>query len=1372
MELFSIDPIIRTSFTLSGLAFQQFQNSFVQGLYVKLLMVDQLMYNLTDSQRTISVSIGNDNMNLIKANVGLCRIPKNCYLSAYSPFVNDTRNNPISLEFFNIYNGMAVSQYTPDRIPPSLIYWDFNYVLGQIEVTFSETVYVAFFNYSGVTVCSNVNCSQGVALRIVNSPSAISDWSILPPNSNTVSIALNTTQLKDIKSRKEVLNTVNNSFIVLDYGVVVDTSNAMNRFQGINISHAIQARHVIYSTIKPICEQFTVNLTSQVITLSFSEVMDIASIQLNQMLLQSTALATSITDILHLSTSLCQIINTLDSDVILIQFLPAGFNLLKSFPFLAKSPTSVYVSFTSLFIKDIFGNTVVPIPTSNALIAAVYTADMQPPSLLSWSINMGVDQIDFVFSEPLEYSNIHISSITLSSQSTNSSTSAISYSLTSDSSLVSFDLNQATIGIGSVDANMIKSQPPLCISRDYCYISITPSFDNDVPTLSPLGQIIQNPLLPVYFSAVSVFTPDTIPPYLVSYTFNLNDGALSLTFSETMNSLTLNSTGLSFYDSSSGGHQVICSSYIYFAPVYSNYLTVYLPPVTFLNIKSTLSLSGNNFYMTYGNLTIKDMVGNGIVPGVRLQASSIIQDVTPPSLLAIQWNASTHYLTAYFNDAVSTGNMNLADFKLFSSSPTQGTDLSTALLLTTGISSNLIFDLSPMASILSSLNFGATQFSTHMYLSGSGDVRDASTNSNPNNAMSSAQAVTGGNGIYNFRINFNTLTFTFEFFYPLQIEAIDARQVALRDSSVLDIYPLSGYSGYSTSADGQFLTLGLTAFDANQIQYAINLTDSSRVSATIGETFITDVNGISLAAIQSVPCVQILYSEQPPQITSFFLDLGTGLLTLFFSKPVYVLSADPSALTLVYNRNLVNNTGVSLSGASIVGTSAISQTLVLSLGGGAFPTIIDQLYITHVIGQSVLTTFLSVAYGFVYDTAIPRNYLTPIPSTNAIAPLFITQDSTFPKLVSFNLDMELRVITLQFSKSVNGSAANVKFITLHQLNDQPLAPKTASYTLTNSVPYGLGPIAYVNISSNDFSALLLRAASLASSKSNTYMTLQSFAYTDITYRKNPVSTILTQYAIQVSTYIPDTLPPKLLYYDISLQNAFIVFYFSELINCSSVQMTSIHFQPSAFVGPTIVQYSLSNQSTYSCQATYASQFEVYLSKIDQFNIALLPSVLKTFNTTYLTLPLGFVRDPYGNPLLPISNAFALQPRYFYADSNPPTISYIFISNIQILSLVFNKPIDTSFPIDVMQITFYDGLGQFNQSYTLTSTSSLIGVSQYQQQFDINFQLDYLLIKKFTGESILLSTYCTSSFLIFRFIQESAIIVRRLPLWLCPGHVRE
>ena len=305
--------------------------------------------SLTDFDRSLTYQLGNSILNAIKANVGLCNSIKSCFLSATKSFVNDTRGNPLSIAFITIVSGLQASSFTPDTTPPTLISWSYDLALGQLSLVFSETVYTAFFNYSAIVFYATaVNTSStGIQtldlLRVFNSSSEITDWSVLPANTNIQVVQLSSIQKDYVLSQSVLLRSVNTSFLILEPNAVVDTS--MNRFQGMSNDVAMQASEITYTRILPRCLAFGrtlhivvykikictisknlfsylgLDMTQQLISIEFSEVMDIGSVSFaSNALLQSNADADATTEAFSFEADFLKLLTTQNNTLITLQF--------------------------------------------------------------------------------------------------------------------------------------------------------------------------------------------------------------------------------------------------------------------------------------------------------------------------------------------------------------------------------------------------------------------------------------------------------------------------------------------------------------------------------------------------------------------------------------------------------------------------------------------------------------------------------------------------------------------------------------------------------------------------------------------------------------------------------------------------------------------------------------------------------------------------------------------------------------------------------------------------------------------------------------------------------------------------------------------
>lgn len=1330
-----------SSFTLFGLALQDRMNAYIQGRYIKLTMIGAYFLNITNIQRKITYSLGATNLNMIKSVVGLCQSSKSCYLSAYSSIVNDTSNNSMSIVGFNIQTALPITIYTVDIIGPTLLYWDFNLVNGDIILTFSESVYVAFMNFTKVLVISQPSTATSTeSLRVSNSPSEIKDWTILPPNSDTIHVLLSLSDLSFVKSGNGILRSKNNSYLVLEYNAIVDTSIRRNRYLGQDAtpSNAMQVRKIITNSILPQCLRFSMDMTLQTLTLHFSEVIDIQTIVLEALTLQSRSITSATTEVLRFSSTVASVLSTRNDNSVVIKLLSTGFNLIKASQLLGRSPAATFISTISSFALDIFGNAIVEIPATRAMPSTTYTVDTIPPTLLSWSVNLGSNTLTLIFSEPLQ-SPVDITKIILSSSSSNSSSSFVSQRVSSNSYIIVSTLNVIEIRLGSADSHLIKSRPPLCISKEFCFLSIELGFGKDTSTTSSSNNIVQNMLGLVVYSATNSFVSDTVSPTILSYGFDLNTGALSLQFSETINSVTFNGAGVVFYDSDIVAEPSLRSSqYAYFDPVYTTSLVVHIPLYVLRAITAKLSIgSGNNLYATFQNITVRDMAGNYMTSVVSaMQAAFIVPDSIPPIPIALAWNASVYLLTVYFSESIRLSPITLRELKIFSSSPGLSTTLNGVTLLTSSDSDILMFDISFVAPAIAAIAFGSSQFATNFYITGYGAISDSSLQANPILPMSSTQAVSDGNRIMNFRLHLHSKVIILEFAYPINVKTLDPTQFVFKDSFLLNFYPLTTDSNiYSISPDGYFLTLIISSADYLSMPGRIVI--DSHLYAEISRTFIQDNDNKYLSQSNSINCVQIIYAVELPSIIGYNLNLANGIITMFFSKNILTESAQFSTLTLMSSRNVSTSLSVNLEG-TYASNNEITQTFVSFIGNGSYPTVRDKIHLSGKIGSSISTTFLTASFGFVTDTLVPSNFMDQIQYTNAIEALFVTQDTILPSLQGFDLNMNSRILSLTFSEAVNGTSAKINLITLRAFAELPLGPKATFYTLKTSIGYGLGTTVYVNLSQADFNDIMLLSPKLAMNSDNTYITLSRFAFRDISYNRNSNKEILLQNAIKVGIFTPDRISPSLLYFDFSLQDAFMTLYFSKIIKCSSFHVDSLSFQYLAFTGVQPYKYTLSlNSSSFSCSASLTNFISVNIGEVDIQNIKIIPFLVKFNINTFLTLPAGFVIDPYENEFIEIGDAYAVQVRNYTGDSIRPKLLYYLMSKTAVLSLVFSEPTDLFLAFDVTAITLYDGLSPNSSfNYRITSSSTIVSISADKTRYDLNILNDYLFIAENSGNHTL------------------------------------
>jgi len=117
--------------------------------------------------------------------------------------------------WFDALHALKASYFLPDTMPPTLLHWDFNLNSGQVALTFSETVYTAFFNYSRVIFTNSPYSPSHVTTMRVENPVNTTQW-----NSDVIVFTLNEAQYNLIQASHNLLSESANSFLILEYNTV------------------------------------------------------------------------------------------------------------------------------------------------------------------------------------------------------------------------------------------------------------------------------------------------------------------------------------------------------------------------------------------------------------------------------------------------------------------------------------------------------------------------------------------------------------------------------------------------------------------------------------------------------------------------------------------------------------------------------------------------------------------------------------------------------------------------------------------------------------------------------------------------------------------------------------------------------------------------------------------------------------------------------------------------------------------------------------------------------------------------------------------------------------------------------------------------
>ena len=231
------------------------------------------------------------------------------------------------------------------------------------------------------------------------------------------------------------------------------------------------------------------------------------------------------------------------------------------------------------------------------------------------------------------------------------------------------------------------------------------------------------------------------------------------------------------------------------------------------------------------------------------------------------------------------------------------------------------------------------------------------------------------------------------------------------------------------------------------------------------------------------------------------VNLDNGDFIFGFDEPVEGLTADPTAVQLLWSANFYYLFNFTQGSVTVINSTSFAIT----------------------IDADSLLSLLDAALGRPCDYVLfDSNLVSDIFNNRVVASqrradVFIP-DMTGPILLSFDLDMNVGAMNITFSEAILQETFDSSGITVQ---DAPTA--NYQYTLSpnsTSSPTGLRSL-FVALTTEDLNGIKA-AQDTATINTNTYMTVSSAVITDPFNNPARVSS-----AVQVSSFTPDSVNPEL-----------------------------------------------------------------------------------------------------------------------------------------------------------------------------------------------------------------------------------------------------
>ena len=1240
-------------------------------------------YVLGGDDPVVELKLSTIDLNAIKAIVEVATEDNNTFISITNNTVSDMNGNKVIA--ISPEQAIEVDLFGPDNISPELVSFDLNLNKSQLYLTFDETVNVSSLHLSEITLLSS------------NSSYPTQQWSLnagLPPDySYSVSndgpeilIHLGIYDTNEIKRLTALAISNDTTFLSITPQAISDMTG--NSVQGIAFTTALQVTEYIEDEISPMLIDFDLDMNTGNLTLEFDETVNASSLVISYLLLQNTTHSSLSSLFLYNSSVIPN-----DDYILYVEFGIDFFNHLKRIDDLATSTNNTYLSFPSVTVRDMNGNEVVSINPTNAKEVRSYINDTTSPVLLDFDLDMDEGVLTLSFSETIRVSTIQTRLLVLSQFSYTSDELDVTGSGSesgsgSGSGSGSDMISGSTSGFGSASGSSGSGSFDITTTIE-CYnltdgvvqlndshiVSIVITIDdlNEIKKLRNLAtshentfilyssevldDMYGNPVIPLDDGEgrrVANFTNDTTPPDVMWYHLDMNSNELIISFTETVDLLTL----------------VIADHIIFYNTTDFNGETYSLTDSTTISpngplINITLShrdsnqlkflrnlASSNETTYLYLNDTILDMVGNVITPFFNrsLQPRPVnyyTTDLTSPRLVSFDFDLDLGLLHLTFSEVVdqiqelsftfqndfvvtnTTETVTLNGSKttygpsLLPYGPGHPPHVTIALLDT---------DLNEVKK----LDHLAVSTQTTFVTVTKAGAFDAFNNP-VENVTQLVNLWTDDTTLpklvkFSFSADSGILELTFD--ETVRVSTFNVTTVTFVNINsgteyVLRHQPPSG-NAQINEFDSTIVKLILANYDLNEIKILSDLATSNSTTFIMLETYtVEDMRGNQLN-ISNLPLSVTEYMEDMtnPELNEFSLDVDSGLLTLNFTETVNVSTLNIQEITL----QPTNDDGLM--------TNSYTLSIIGSPPGGSFSNSTDGPIVMIYIGDRDLNeikripelatlannTYISITAIAVSDMVGLE--LIPVETYNASNVEFngYVPDTTDPMLVSFDFDLNSGLLELTFDETIDAETLDQTEIILQNLADTPIE----YYRLrTGEILSMDDPILSYNLSFNDLNQVkLLR--SLAINNDSTYINLALGTVMDMAYDSNPSVPVI----MSVTNFTDDDTHPTLLNFVLDMNSSQLILNFDEPVDHRTLQIPQITFQSSSNRSNDPDLYFTLETSTSISESGLS--IVVNLSVDDANEIKLREGLLVDEDTTYISVTEDLVSDMRGNRLVAIS----------------------------------------------------------------------------------------------------------------------------------------
>jgi hypothetical protein len=605
------------------------------------------------SDTVVRVQMNAADITAIKETAGLAKGVGSTYFSWQESLVVDSAAIPNSIVVVESSRGAQATVYEPDATPPELDEIALDLDAGLLSVSFTEPM-ASFVNVTGITI------QQSVVLLDTNSSYQLTGGLLTTSTANgqlTLEIALTDFDLKEIKLSPGLALSKDTSFVSLAASVFKDMGGVGTL--AVPSGEAKQVTKYQADASRAQLESFTLNLDSNELNLTFTDVVDVTTFKVGRIGLQSaasvvTGVAYGLTDTSTTDSS--------DGYVVAVKLSAADALAIKKVVGLAESLATTFVVFDAAMISDVRGRDVIPIINGKAKAAAAYQRDITPPELTGSVLNMRDYELTLTFSEAIVEVDFDPAFVTIRNSTTDP---ALKVELAAaKSTSMSADETAITLVLSDQDVTALQTLDGIATSILDSVVELKSNVTTDFST--PALQVVAT------IQSVTTFQNDTKAPKLLSFTTDMNAKLVVLVFSEVVKSESLTISSFTLHGRAVGDNPKYQLNTSSVTGVSGTEVTITLSNDDFNNINAIADLvtNVNNTFISALANAVDDKAGNGLVQVLAtapIQTSGFVSDRQAPRLASFELNLRNETLTMTFSETMDASVFGAASVRLQSS---------------------------------------------------------------------------------------------------------------------------------------------------------------------------------------------------------------------------------------------------------------------------------------------------------------------------------------------------------------------------------------------------------------------------------------------------------------------------------------------------------------------------------------------------------------------------------------------------------------------------------------------------------------------------------------------------------------------------------